>query len=83
MEKAYYTNIRSAKDLRTIQSLLESKIEQKEEILAFQFKVLKSAYSPRNILNDIVDELSDTFPMIDMAIKGFEIASAIIHQLRR
>ena len=76
-------NIRSTKELKSAQALLESRIEQREEMIAFKFKMLKTAYSPRNILNNFLDDLSDTYPMVELAIKGYEIASAVIGQLRK
>lgn len=74
--------IKNMRDLQSAQSFLEAKIEQKEEILRFQFKVLKSVYSPRNIVNSFIDDLTDTLPMVDLAIKGYNIASAIIRQFK-
>ena len=82
MEKIL-ANIRSTKELKSAQALLETKIEQREEMIAFKFKVLKTTYSPRNILNNFLDDLSDTYPMVELAIKGYEIASAVIGQLRK
>ena len=82
MEKIL-ANIRSTKELKSAQALLESKIEQREEMIAFKFKVMKTTYSPRNILNNFLDDLSDTYPMVELAIKGYEIASAVIGQLRK
>ena len=82
MEKIL-ANIRSTKELKSAQALLENKIEQREEMIAFKFKVLKTTYSPRNILNNFLDDLSDTYPMVELAIKGYEIASAVIGQLRK
>ena len=82
MEKIL-ANIRSTKELKSAQALLETKIEQREEMIAFKFKVMKTTYSPRNILNNFLDDLSDTYPMVELAIKGYEIASAVIGQLRK
>ena len=75
-------NIRNTKDLKSTQALLETKIEQREEMIAFQLKVLKTTYSPRNILHNFLEDLSDTYPMVELAIKGYNIASSIIGQLR-
>lgn len=71
------------RDLEHSINFLDAKIEQKEEMLHFQFNLIKSVYSPRNLVNNFIDDLSDTFPMVDIAIKGYQIASSIIEQLRK